>query len=141
MLNLEITQSPDYDSVGSYEFEATSFDLGLSRSSTLRIFDRMLSTPIHIRIIKKDKAIIIHNVKSGFLLNGKKHQVSSVIKMGDMIKCGDTEFKITKIQPNENAPLDIKTYRDELIEKIKIENPELIKVLDAIEDDLFNMGG
>lgn len=141
MLGLLITKSTDYDSLGSYEFEATSIDIGCSRNSTLRIFDRILSTPVHIRIVEKEKAIIIHNASSGFYLNEKKHQVSSIIKKGDIIKCGDTEFKITKIQPNENAPLDIKAHRDELIGRIKSKNPELLKVLNAIEDDLVNMGG
>ena len=140
MINIEIQESDDYDSIGEYRFEYPSISIGTKVKSNIRLFDSSVSTPILIKVIDNDKAVLIHNSKKGFLCNSKRYYFSTILKSGDIIEYEKLQFIIKSISSEGKFPKSLKAHRKELLKEIQGNNSALLEVLEAIEDDILNLG-
>ena len=140
MLKIKILNSHDIDSIGEFEFKYPAITIGSKINSTLRVFDSSAKEKIHLRIIDENKVMVIHPSPKGFLCNSKRFFLSTIVSKNDVIKLGALEIEITNISQEGNFPLNIKDQREKLLKKIKQDFPERLEILEAIEDDLINLG-
>ena len=141
MLEISILKSDDSDSIGNFKFPLISIEIGTSINSTLRIYDNSVLTPVQIKIVNYNKVLVIYNGKNGFIHNNKKSKISAIASENDVLKFRKLEIKILKIAPPNTMPIDLKTRKREIITELQQKKPGLIKVLEAIEEDLINLGG
>lgn len=140
MIKFEILETSDSDSIGEYRFIYPTIEIGTKKKSTLRIYDNALTDQIHIKTVGENLALIIINSEHGFLCNSKKYLMSALIKKDDIIEYNGLKLKIHTIEIDDNFQIDLKKFRKELLTTIQKNKPELLKILEAIEEDLLNLG-
>ena len=140
MLKIKILNSHDVDSIGEFKFKFPAITIGTKLNSTLRVFDSSAKEKIHLRIVDDNKVMVIHASPKGFLCNSKRFFLSTIVSKNDVIKFETLEIEITDISSEGDFPLSIKDYREKILKKIKQDSPERIEILEAIEDDLINLG-
>lgn len=94
MIKFEITESPDHEVVGVFEYFHNMIYIGRS-SGNLTIQDQSIM-PSHLLIEVVEKDAIIHPQKDvdHYLINGKRATTPRKIKLNDVIQFGTTKLKL-----------------------------------------------
>ena len=140
MLEIEILESHDTDSIGSYNFIYPNVTIGTNVSSNLRVLDSAASEQILLKIAGENRLLIIYGQDTGFICNSNRFFLSTVAKTGDIIEFNSLKLRIVSISTDGHFPIDIKSYRDKLLKEITEKYPEKLQLLEAIEDDLLTLG-
>ena len=129
MIKIRIIESPDYDSLGEYEFETNSFTIGDKKSNHLVVFDSYLINNIIRFQVKKNSLFISISGDDSFLINNISFKGGKRVKEKDILSFGSTKLVVEKFsnELDENNSLfeHIKTVKNELKNK---------KYLDLIEE-------
>ena len=140
MIKIKIISSTDRGSIGVFSFPIHYLEIGPKVSHTLRILDGSIKDTLCIKVIEKNKALLLISNSNYYLSNGKKFTGSKTLSEGDNIQIGTLNFEVLEISITEGCPIDSGKYRRELIDKLKKEDPELYNILGAIEEDIIKLG-
>ena len=136
MIEIEIIESPDTEFLGIYQTFRSRFSVGTK--GILPIADPKLN-PIHIQLELDKKGIRVSSVNPGsfFHLNNKKIAGKKQVQIGDLIKIGNTSFKILNFQflPRvEHRELLKLQYQ-----KITHDSPDIAMLLAQLEKELLRL--
>ena len=138
MLTIEILNSEDLDSIGEYQISLPSIIIGNRINCSLRVMDSELKRDIQIKVISNDRAYLVSNRKAGFLRNSKRYFLSTTVFEKDLIEFNQFKFKIIAI--SDKYAINMRNYRNVLIENLRKNSPENLEIIESIEEDLINLG-
>lgn len=124
MIQIQVTQSPDLNTVATFNFLQNEIYIG-SSTGDLMIKDPLLKKN-HLMMEVVDSEFIVHPQKDVdfFLLNGKRTTAIRKIKINDKIIIGKTEIKILAFEFTlSKSRKDI--LNDKLAQLIEKESPRL----------------
>lgn len=100
MIEIEVTKSSDIDFLGRWKFHKNGIYLGFPQAD-ICYAPIALSYAFMIEILPQGLQVIPHPKLEFWLLNGKRSTQQRSVKLGDMIKVADLEFKITEAKFEE----------------------------------------
>lgn len=124
MIRLECTQSPDSNSLGTYEFQQNMIYLGRKDTD---IITQDLSWPLQTMVFEVvEDQFYIHPQKElpFFLVNGKRSTGVKKIKPGELITIGHTVFKLIKFSLT-NYPVKKQILDEKLQDIVNTDSPKL----------------
>lgn len=136
MLKIEITESSDFEIIGTHVFFKKVISIGRSKTEDLIIFDQDIELH-HLEIQQVQNGILISNKASQFFhTNGKKVSGKKLHRINDTVKIGNTEFKITEYSP---WSMDNKDSFEERYDKLTHEKPQFKHLLRSLENELVRL--
>lgn len=135
MISIKILNSPDENKITSFHFEFDSITIGSRKKCDIYIKDQLIKKLI-LQLDVKDKSVVIKNNDSDlfYFVNGKKISGSKLIKIGDHIKLGETQFTIEECKetwPQEQD--DLTNFLQELYTK----EPNYKRLYDILEKEII----
>ncbi len=135
MIQFEILKSIDQKRQGTYIFHKDFISLGKSVYDDALFDQESLIENHFFLIIEKDSLMVHLNEKTPYILiNGKRTTASKRLKSNDKIEAGSIELKILSFS-NENDK-GRKEYLNQRVEEIKKTSPELIPILQSLNEDI-----
>jgi len=126
MIEIEITKSVDIDFLGKWQFHKNNIYIGYPLAD-VAYPPIDLSYAFLIEVLPEAIQVIPHPKLEFWLLNSKRSTQQRTIKIGDSLKVGDLEFKITQAQFEET--FSKKTVLDErLKDLVKTEDESLMLI-------------
>lgn len=128
MILFKIIDSPDLLAIGEYNFNLHHITIGRSHGQTLAINDDSLLKK-HLTLKTTESKLII-NCDEDFLINNKRAKGTLNLKIGDVIKVGQSQIQILNF--NFEHSLNPNSYY-EALEEIGNTDPQLLMLIEKLE--------
>ena len=138
MICIEILNSFDTDSIGSYKFGFDRITIGNSKNSFLTVYENFFDGEKMTIKVLDDKLFIDFNQKN-YTVNGIKFSGTKAIKENDLIKVGGTEFRITSFKQDFDSSFNLTEEITELKKIIQHEQPKRMDLIIQIEDEIISL--
>lgn len=133
MIVLEVLNSNNNDQLGEYHFYKNLIYIGSSPSCDLFFEDKEIySNHFFLEIIENKLLIHPHKEVKSFLIDGKKTTSMRYLKVNQVVRFSDIEFKIINYMNTQIEDLRslLNTKTDELIKN----NPDTLELISQIEE-------
>lgn len=135
MITLEMITSDDPLLIGEYPFLFDLVFLGRSPRADIILNDQEVPKKfLTFKIIKKDLVVQSEPHSPFYFVNGKKMSGMRRLKKGDILAFGGHQLKIIHFEKSTNETED---DLSEYFELVKKEVPDLLPVLNLIEDKII----
>ena len=143
MIEFEIHSSPDESASGNHKLIRDEITIGSSKRADVIIYDRDLKGVEATLYIIDNKCTLSGNDLNIFHVNGKKFTGNKNIKQNDIVKLGNTTFKIISFKSIASSELKHKLttrYKDILrtdkyLSDILYELEKELVLIQAVEND------
>lgn len=130
MIKFEITESPDHEVKGTFEYFQNLITLG-AKSANLTIHDPVLGNfQVMLEVVSGDALVHPLAGMEFYLLNGKRATAPRKIKAGDTVSFGGTTLRLLSFE--ETFPFSKKNTLNQKLQALVESNSEKLPLIEAL---------
>ena len=138
MIEINISESPDIDSIGLHQFKSNKVTLGTKKNNNIILYDQELYKKEFSVIINDDKCIL-RSADKHFFIAGKKYLGAKVLVPNEEFTIGKTKISVTRYQSEKKLPASIAEHITSKKNNLYMDDPPLYELIEEIELEFLDL--